>query len=163
MCSVIRSFPTLCDWWTRAHLALPPIRFSRQEYWNRLSFPPLGDLPDPGIKPVSPASLVLSHEFFITEPSGKLIYVCVCVCVCVFIYIYRILYVYEILYIYIKHTHTYTHTYFFLHIHICMVGLYGSTWILRKAAFGKLGVMNKADINLICNVFNFVSQKCIHC
>ena len=35
------------------------MEFSRQEYWNGLPFPPLGDLPDPGIKPrslVSPVS-----------------------------------------------------------------------------------------------------------
>ena len=30
--------------------------FSRQEYWSGFPFPPPGDLPDPGIKPVSPAS-----------------------------------------------------------------------------------------------------------
>jgi len=39
--------------------------FSRQEYWSGLPRPPPGDLPDPGIKPVSPAlqadSLQLSH------------------------------------------------------------------------------------------------------
>ena len=29
--------------------------FSRQEYWSGLPFPSPGDLPDPGIKPVSPA------------------------------------------------------------------------------------------------------------
>ena len=29
--------------------------FSRQEYWSGLPFPPSGDLPDPGIKPRSPA------------------------------------------------------------------------------------------------------------
>ena len=29
--------------------------FSRQEYWSGLSFPSLGDLPKPGIKPASPA------------------------------------------------------------------------------------------------------------
>ena len=29
--------------------------FSRQEYWNRLPFTPLGDLPNPGVKPGSPA------------------------------------------------------------------------------------------------------------
>jgi len=27
--------------------------FSRQEYWSGLPYPPPGDLPDPGIKPVS--------------------------------------------------------------------------------------------------------------
>ena len=29
--------------------------FSRQEYWSGLPFLSLGDLPDPGIEPVSPA------------------------------------------------------------------------------------------------------------
>ena len=28
---------------------------SKQEYWNELPFPSPGDLPDPGIKPRSPA------------------------------------------------------------------------------------------------------------
>ena len=31
------------------------MEFSRQEYWSGLLFPSLGDLPDPGIKPRSPA------------------------------------------------------------------------------------------------------------
>ena len=38
----------------------------RQEYWNGLPFPSPGDLPDPGIKSMSPAlqedSLLLSHQ-----------------------------------------------------------------------------------------------------
>ena len=45
--------------------------FSRQEYWSGLTFPPLGDLPDPGIKPVSLASPVLADRFFGTETPGK--------------------------------------------------------------------------------------------
>ena len=38
--------------------------FSRQEYWSGLPFPSPGDLPDPGIKPRSPALQVdaLSSE-----------------------------------------------------------------------------------------------------
>ena len=39
--------------------------FPRQEYWSGLLVPTPGDLPDPGIEPVSPAlqadSLLLSH------------------------------------------------------------------------------------------------------
>ena len=31
--------------------------FSRQEYWSGLPLPPPGDLPDPGMEPVSPESL----------------------------------------------------------------------------------------------------------
>ena len=30
-----------------AYQAPPSMEFSRQEYWNGLPFPPLGDLPDP--------------------------------------------------------------------------------------------------------------------
>ena len=37
-----------------------PMGVSRQEYWRGVPFPPPGDLPDPGIEPVSPA-LKLSH------------------------------------------------------------------------------------------------------
>ena len=42
--------------------------FPRQEYWSGLSFPSPRDLPDPGIKPVSPA---LAGGFFTIEPPGK--------------------------------------------------------------------------------------------
>ena len=54
--------------WTVACQAPLSMRFSRQEYWSGLSFPPPGDLPNPGIEPASlmaPAShadsLLLSH------------------------------------------------------------------------------------------------------
>ena len=40
--------------------------FSRQEYWSVLPFPLPGDLPDPGIKPVSLMSPALSGGFFTT-------------------------------------------------------------------------------------------------
>ena len=42
--------------------------FPRQEYWSGLPFPSLGDLPDPGIEPTSPA---LAGGFFTTERPGK--------------------------------------------------------------------------------------------
>ena len=42
--------------------------FSRQKYWSRLPFPSPGDLPNPGIKPVS---LALAGGFCTTEPQGK--------------------------------------------------------------------------------------------
>ena len=41
---------------------------SQAEYWSGLPFPSPGDLPDPGIKPMSPA---LADRFFTTEPPGK--------------------------------------------------------------------------------------------
>ena len=43
--------------------------FSRQEYWSGLPFPFPGDLPDPGIKPRSPA---LQADSLLTELQGKL-------------------------------------------------------------------------------------------
>ena len=45
-----------------------PTEFSRQEYWSGLPFPPPEDLPDPGIKPASPA---LAGGFFTTELPEK--------------------------------------------------------------------------------------------
>ena len=47
--------------------ALLPMEFSRQEYWSGLSVPPPGDLPNPGIKPASPA---LAGGFFTADPPG---------------------------------------------------------------------------------------------
>ena len=43
-------------------------KFSRQEYWSGLPFSSSGHLPDPGIKPRSPA---LQAELFMCEPLGK--------------------------------------------------------------------------------------------
>ena len=58
--------------WTVAHQVPLSMDFSRLEYWSRLPFPPPGDLPDPGIEPVSLASPpVLTGRFFTTVPSGK--------------------------------------------------------------------------------------------
>ena len=43
----------------------------RQEYWSGLPFPPLGDLPDPGIEAASLASPTLAGRFFTTVPPEK--------------------------------------------------------------------------------------------
>ena len=42
--------------------------FPGQEYWNGVSFPSLGDLPDPGIEPTSLTSPALAGGFFTTGP-----------------------------------------------------------------------------------------------
>ena len=52
--------------WTIAHEAPLSMGFSRQENWSGLSCPPPGDLPDPGIKPVSLMSPALAGRFFAT-------------------------------------------------------------------------------------------------
>ena len=67
MCLVAQSCPTLSTPWTSRQAPLS-LRFSRQEYWNGLSCPPPGNLPNPGIESVSPALHVGSLP---TEPPGK--------------------------------------------------------------------------------------------
>ena len=48
--------------------ALLPMEFSRQEYWNGLSFSTLGDLPDSGTEPKSLVYLLhLKGRFFTTS------------------------------------------------------------------------------------------------
>ena len=59
----VRLFVTL---WTVACQAPLSMRFSRQEQWSGLACPPLGDLPDPGIKPMSLMSPALAGGFFTT-------------------------------------------------------------------------------------------------
>ena len=60
--------------WTVACQAPLSMGFPRQEYWSGLPFPSPGDLPDPGIKPISLASPALVGRFFTTAPPGYLIY-----------------------------------------------------------------------------------------
>ena len=43
------------------------MEFSRQEYWGEVPFPIPGDLPDPGIEPVSLMSPALAGRFFTTR------------------------------------------------------------------------------------------------
>ena len=67
-----RSVAKLC-WlfvtpWTVACQAHLSMGFSWQEHWSGLSFPPPRDLPNPRIKPASPA---LAGRFSTTDPSGK--------------------------------------------------------------------------------------------
>ena len=46
---------TLCDRVDCSPQIPLSVGFSRRDYWRGLSFPSPGDLPDPGIKPRSPA------------------------------------------------------------------------------------------------------------
>ena len=70
------AFPCFCQVsldfvtpWTVAHQAPLSMGFSRQEPWSGLPCPSPGDLPDPGIKPRSPA---FQANYYPSEPSGKL-------------------------------------------------------------------------------------------
>ena len=67
------SYPVLCaqsrqlfaTLWTVACQAPLSMGLPRQEYWSGLPSPTAGDLPQPGVKPTSPA---LASGFFTTEP-----------------------------------------------------------------------------------------------
>ena len=62
--SCLQLFVTL---WAVAHRASLSMGFSRQEYWSGLPCPPLEDLPDPGVEPMSLNSPALAGGFFTTS------------------------------------------------------------------------------------------------
>ena len=57
--SVVFDFMTV---WTVACKAPLSIEYSKQEYWSGLLCPPPGDLPDPGIEPMSLTSPALADQ-----------------------------------------------------------------------------------------------------
>ena len=71
VCVYTQSCPTLWDPMDYSPQAPRPMGFSRQEHWHGLPFPPPGDLPNPGIKRMSPVSPVLAGGFFTIQPPGK--------------------------------------------------------------------------------------------
>ena len=100
--------------WTIAHQAPLFMGFPRQTYWSGLPFPFPGDLPDQGLNP----GLLYYRQFsafqadsLLTEPTGKLVYVCV--------------------YIYI-HTHTYHILPNFMCVHIYIIYMYIYTYTHTK-------------------------------
>ena len=66
---VAKSCPTLRILWTVVCQAPLSMGFSRQEYWSGLPFLSPGDLPNPGVKPGSPA---LQADSLATELQEKL-------------------------------------------------------------------------------------------
>ena len=67
--SHIRLFATLRTGACQAPLSMG---FSRQEYWIGLSCPTPGDLPDPGIEPMSLTSPTLVGRFFTTSAAWEI-------------------------------------------------------------------------------------------
>ena len=63
--------PILCDPMDGGLQASLSVGLSRKEYWIGLPFPPARDLPESGIKPLSPESPALARRFFTTDPAGK--------------------------------------------------------------------------------------------
>ena len=57
--------------WTVGHQAFLSVRFSRQEYWSGLPFPPPEDFRDPGIELVSLRSPALANMFFTTNATWE--------------------------------------------------------------------------------------------
>ena len=76
--------------WTIARQAPLFMRFPRQEYWSGLPFRSPGDLPNPGIEPVSPALLVDSLPLSLQGSPDM--YVCMYVCTYIHIYTHTIEY-----------------------------------------------------------------------
>ena len=64
----VQLFVTL---WTIVHQAPLSMEFSRQVYWSGFPFPTPGDLPLPGIKPMSLASPALTGRFFTTSTTWE--------------------------------------------------------------------------------------------
>ena len=50
------------------------MEFSKQEYWSRLPYPPLGELPDPGIKLTFLMSPALAGGFFTTSTTNYILF-----------------------------------------------------------------------------------------
>jgi len=59
---VTQSCPTLCDPMDCSPPGSSVLGISRQEYWSGLPFLPAGDIPDPGIEPVSLVSHALRQS-----------------------------------------------------------------------------------------------------
>ena len=63
--------------WTVVYQASLSMGFPRQVYWSGLPFPSPGDLPDPGIKPRSPA---LQADVLTSEPGRAWLSTCAASC-----------------------------------------------------------------------------------
>ena len=65
---LLSCFQLFATQWSVAYQAPQSMGFSRQEYWSGLPFPSLGDLPNPGIEPGSPA---MQADTLPSEPPEK--------------------------------------------------------------------------------------------
>ena len=66
-----QSCPTLLRHWAVARQTSLSMGVSRQEYWSGFPCPPPGDLPDPGLEPMSLMSHVLAGRFFTTSSNRE--------------------------------------------------------------------------------------------
>ena len=73
----IRHFAT--PWIITLFQAPLPMKFFRQEYWSGLPFPPLGDLPDPGVEPTSCISCIGRQVLYHCTTWEALIFTSLCI------------------------------------------------------------------------------------
>ena len=72
VCVCAHSCPTLCNAINSSNLPGSSVHGILQaKWWGGLPFPPLGNLPNPGIKPVSPKPPALAGRFLTSESPGK--------------------------------------------------------------------------------------------
>ena len=71
LCVFAQVCPTLCDPLDCSPPGSSVRGIFQQEDWSESPFPPSGNLPDPGIKPVSPMSPALQVDSLPAKPSGK--------------------------------------------------------------------------------------------
>ena len=71
MLSHFSSVQLFANPWTVASQAPLSMGFFRQGYWSRFPCPPPGNLPDPGIEPVSLMSSALAGGFFTTSTTWE--------------------------------------------------------------------------------------------
>ena len=64
-CSVMSNSATPCTVAQKASLSM---EFPKQEYWSGLPFPTPGELPDPGIKPLSLDIYIYLYSFLDSSP-----------------------------------------------------------------------------------------------
>ena len=72
----LRRVPLYATPWLVARHAPLSMGFSRQESWSGLPCPPPGDLPDPGIEPLSLMSPTLAGRFFTTSATWEALLMC---------------------------------------------------------------------------------------
>ena len=70
-CFIAKSRLTLGTLWTMTCQAPLSVEFPRQEYWSGLPFSSPGNLPDPGIEPMSLVSPALQVDSIPLAPPGK--------------------------------------------------------------------------------------------
>ena len=70
-CSLLSGVQLFATPLTVARQAPLSMEFSRQEYWSGLLCRPPGELPDPGIEPMSPTSPALPGRFLTTRATWE--------------------------------------------------------------------------------------------